>query len=142
MIKQEIKKILVALDGSKNSFRGLDQAIVLARNCQAIITGVYVTPLSPPASTEQKIYIKTHLLKNANKFMNKAKVCSAQHGVLFNEKIIHGVEGSRLVKFAHDGNFDLIVIGSRGMGSLKELFLGSTSNYVVHSSKIPVLIIK
>jgi len=39
-------------------------------------------------------------------------------------------------------NFDLIVIGSRGMGSAKEIFLGSVSNYVLHKSKKPVLIVK
>ena len=142
MIKTKIKKILVALDGSENSFRGLDQAIIIARNGHAIITGVYVTPLSPPASTEQKAYIKNYLLKNANKFLKKAKIRSAQNGILFYEKIIHGDEGPRIVKFAHDKNFDLIIIGSRGMSSVKEIFLGSTSNYVLHKSKIPVLIVK
>ena len=142
MIKAKIKKILVALDGSENSFRGLDQAIVIARNCHAVITGVYVTPLSPPASVEQKAYIKNYLLKNANKFLKKAKTHSAQNGILFYDKIIHGDEGPKIVKFAHDKNFDLIVIGSRGMSSVKEMFLGSTSNYVLHKSKIPVLIVK
>jgi nucleotide-binding universal stress UspA family protein len=142
MIKTKIKKILVALDGSKNSFRALDEAIIVARNCQAIITGVYVTPLSPPASVEQKAYIKNYLLKNAHKFMKKAKTHSAQNGILFYEKIIHGDTGPKIVKFAHDRNFDLIVIGSRGMSSVKEMFLGSTSNYILHKSKIPVLIVK
>ena len=137
-----IKKILVALDGSENSFRGLDQAIIIARDCHAVITGVYVTPLSPPASVEQKKYIKNYLLKNANKFLKKAKTRSAQNGILFYEKIIHGDEGPKIVKFAHDKNFDLIIIGSRGMSSIKEIFLGSTSNYVLHKSKLPVLIVK
>lgn len=142
MDKTQIRKILVALDGSENSFRGLDEAIIIARNCQAIITGVYVTPLSPPASDEQKKYIKKYILKNVNNFMKKAKVRSAQKGILFYEKIIHGDKGPKIVKFAQDRNFDLLVIGSRGMSSIKEMFLGSTSNYVVHSSKIPVLIVK
>ena len=142
MIKTKIKKILVALDGSKNSFRALDEAIIVARNGQAIITGVYVTPLSPPAAVEQKAYIKNYLLKNAHKFMKKAKTHSAQNGILFYEKIIHGDTGPKIVKFSHDRNFDLIVIGSRGMSSVKEMFLGSTSNYILHKSKIPVLIIK
>ena len=39
-------------------------------------------------------------------------------------------------------DFDLIVIGSRGMSATKEFFLGSTSNYVMHKSKKPVLIVK
>lgn len=142
MIKTKIKKILVALDGSENSFRGLDQAIIIARNCQAVITGIYVTPLNLPASSKQKAYLKNYLLKNANKFLKKAKTRSAQNGILFYEKIMYGDEGSRIVKFAHDKNFDLIVIGSRGRGSVKEIFLGSTSNYVIHKSKTSVLIVK
>lgn len=142
MIKKKIKKVLVVLDGSKNSFKGLDEAITLARNCHAVITGVYVTPLSPPTSDEQKAYMKNYLLKNANKFMKKAKNQSAQNGILFKEKILCGNEGSRIVKFAQDKNFDLVIVGSRGMGSLKEMFLGSTSSYIIHKSKIPVMVVK
>ena len=142
MLKNTIKLILVPLDGSKNSFRGLDEAIIIARNCQATITGVYVTPLSPPASSEQKAYIKNVLLKNANEFMEKAETRCAQNGILFYKKILHGDEGPKIVKLEHDKNFDVIVIGSRGMSSLKETFLGSTSNYVLHKAKIPVMIVK
>ena len=142
MIKKQIKKIIVPLDGSQNSFRGLDEAIIIARNGHAIITGVYVTPLSPPASSEQKAYIKDVLLKNASKFMEKAKTHCTQNGILFYEKILHGDEGPKIVKFTNDKNFDLIVIGSRGMSSIKEAFLGSTSNYVLHKLQIPVLIVK
>ncbi|MBA4436755.1 MAG: universal stress protein, partial [Nitrosopumilaceae archaeon] len=40
MIKKKISKILVPLDGSKNSQRGLEMAISLARQCGATITGV------------------------------------------------------------------------------------------------------
>jgi len=137
-----IKKILVALDGSMNSFRGLNEAIIIARNSQCTITGVYVTPLSPPASEEQKTYIKNVLLKNANEFMKKAETRCAQNGILFNTKILHGDNGPKIVRFGQDRNFDLIVIGSRGMGSIKELFFGSTSNYILHKSKIPVMIVK
>lgn len=142
MTLKKIKSILVPLDGSKNSFRGLDYATVIARNCQAVITGLYVTPLSPPASAEQKAYIKNILLKNANKFMERAKTHCTQNGILFYKKILHGDEGQKIVKFAHDKNFDLIVMGSRGMSNIKEMFLGSTSNYVLHKAKIPVLIVK
>jgi nucleotide-binding universal stress UspA family protein len=42
MIKTKIKKILVALDGSKNSYRGLDMGIYLARQCNTKLVGIYV----------------------------------------------------------------------------------------------------
>jgi len=142
MEKNTIKRIIVPLDGSKNAFRGLDEAIIIAKSCQATITGIYVTHLSPPTSAEQKAYIKNVLLKNANEFMEKAKTRCAQSGISFYKKILHGGKGPKIVKLAHDKNFNLIVIGSRGMSSLKETFLGSTSNYVLHKSRIPVMIVK
>ena len=142
MAFKKIKSILVPLDGSKNSLRGLEYAISIAKGCQATITGMYVTPLNPPASKKQIGYIRTYLLKNADKFMERAKTLCAQNGILFHKKMFFGDEGPKIVKFAQNQRSDLIVIGSRGMSNIKEMFLGSTSNYVIHKSKIPVLVVK
>jgi len=54
-----------------------------ARNGQDIITGVYVTPLSPPVSAEQKAYIKDVLLKNADKFMERVKPSCAHRSYTY-----------------------------------------------------------
>ena len=139
---RHIKKILVPLDGSKNSLRGLDEAIYLARQCQATITGLYVIPISKPITDSQISYLEKYLLKNATRFMSKAKTHSAQNGILFDNDIIYGQEGPKIINYANNKSYDIIVIGSRGMGSIKEIFFGSTSNYVLHKSKIPVLIVK
>ena len=52
--------------------------------------------------------------------------------------------GYDIFKFAHykKNKIDLVVIGARGRGLAKELFLGSVSNYVLRKSKLPVLIVK
>jgi len=142
MIRKNIKKILVPMDGSKNSMRGLDEAIYLARQCNAIITGLYVIPLAKPVTDSQISYLEKYLLNNASKFMSKAKIRAAQNGILFDDDIIYGDEGPKIINYANNKSYDIIVIGSRGMGSIKETFLGSTSNYVLHKSKIPVLIVK
>ncbi|MEK6965839.1 MAG: universal stress protein, partial [Thermoproteota archaeon] len=47
-----------------------------------------------------------------------------------------------ILDFAKGKKIDLIVMGARGLGSVKEAFLGSVSNAVVHKSKIRVLIVK
>ena len=130
------------MDGSKNSMRGLDEAIYLARQCHAIITGLYVIPLAKPVTDSQISYLEKYLLNNASKFMLKAKTHAAQNGILFDDDIIYGDEGPKIINYANNKSYDIIVIGSRGMGSIKETFLGSTSNYVLHKSKIPVLIVK
>ena len=143
MIRKRIRNILVPIDGSKNSFRGLDNAIYIARQCHATITGLYVIYLvSEPKKGETLSSIGKMLIKDARQSMEKAKVHSAQNGILFKSKIVYGDTGSKIVDFARKNEFDIIVIGSRGRGIVKETFLGSTSNYVVHKSQIPVMICK
>ena len=118
------KKILVPLDGSANSFRGLDRAIILARFCHAAITGLYVVPMAPPAKSSPITSWEKMFLNNAAKFMTKAKTTAAKNGILFHDKVVYGDEGVAIVCFANRNNFDMIVIGSRGRGAAKEIFFG------------------
>ena len=143
MIKKKISKILVPLDGSKNSIRGLEMAITLARNCKATITGIY-SIYAPPHSEFRGVgSVEKSLNVQVKKFMEEAKMLAAKNGIVFNEKIARGEIGYNIIKFAHGkNNFDMIVIGSRGRSSTKEMFFGSISNYVIHTSKIPVVVVK
>ena len=144
MRDKKIKNILVPLDGSKNSIRGLDEAIYIARHTHATITGVFDEYL-PPVYAIHNLGLGKDFKKKAKKILESAKTKSAKNGILFKYKMIGaGDPGYDIIQFAHSrkNKFDLIVIGSRGMGSVKEFFLGSVSNYVVHKSKIPVLIVK
>lgn len=136
------KKILVPLDGSKNSIRALSNAIVLAKQTGAAITGLFVIQAFPTEMGLSKTVLGKSLEKHYKHFMSIAKSMCAKKKVKFLDTIEFGEEGSTIVSVAEENNYDMIVIGSRGMGKIGELFLGSTSNYVVHSSKIPVLIIK
>ena len=138
----KIKKILVPLDGSSNSIRGLDVAIHLARQCHATITGLYVIGIVKPRIDEPISSPESYFLEHAEKIMKNAKLKAAKQGILFFDTVSYGDEEKRIVDIAEKKNFDLIVIGSRGMGAAKEIFLGSTSNYVLHKSKKPVLIVK
>ena len=88
------------------------------------------------------IYDKKYLSKAAKEFMSIAKKYAAQNGIVFVGKSIIGKESPEIVDFATKNKFDIIVIGARGLGSVKEAFLGSVSNAVVHKSKAPVLVVK
>ncbi len=136
------KKILVALDGSKNSIRALSNAIQLAKQTDASIIGIFVIQTFPTEMGLMITVVGKALSKHYKHFMQTAKTMCTKKGIEFLDVIKYGEEGKTIVSFAHKNNVDLVVVGSRGMGKLKELFLGSTSNYVIHSSKIPILIIK
>ena len=142
MIRKKIKKILVPLDGSKNSLRGLDNAISIARACQATITGIYILPVYPRNLADAVIPYFVHPEREAKKFMADAKLRAAKKGIMFKSKIIWGSPTSEIQDLATSKKFDLIVIGARGKGAIKEIFLGSVSNAIVHKSKIPVMVVK
>jgi nucleotide-binding universal stress UspA family protein len=136
------KKILVPLDGSKNSFRGLDTAIYLARQAGTTLTGIFVLPRTPEKAFRRLLNSDKEALKIADKVMERAKKRAAQNGIVFNKKIDFGDPAYMIVKFAKARNYDIIVIGARGQSGIKDIFLGSTSNYVLHKSTAPVIIVK
>jgi len=56
--------------------------------------------------------------------------------------IAEGDAAANINGYAEKEAFDLIVIGSRGLGRLKQALLGSVSNKVIHHAKRSVLIVK
>lgn len=141
MIKKQIKKILVALDGSQNSQRALSMGISLARNCDTKLVGMNVIS-NIPKKYHHLSYPEKPVLLAADNMMESAKILCAQNGILFERKIDFGDPGYKITKFAESLNFDIIILGTRGMSGIKEKFFGSVSNYVVHKSSVPVMIVK
>ncbi|MDE1763276.1 MAG: universal stress protein [Thaumarchaeota archaeon] len=143
MASRKIKKILVPLDGSKPSLRGLDKAIEIARPIGARITGLCVIPTVPPIPTiGLPTSFKSYMTDGAAKVISEAKKTVLKNSVKFHGKLVYGDASIEIARFANDKKYDLIVIGSRGRSGLKELFLGSVANSVVHRSQVPVLVIK
>ncbi|AJW69799.1 universal stress protein [Nitrosopumilus adriaticus] len=138
----KFNKILVPLDGSANSMRGLDRAIEIAKGGNAEITGFYVFHLPLAAGIKYTAKMKDEAQKKAVKAIGPAMNKTQKAGATFKYKTGGGHTGSEIVKAAEKGKFDMIVIGARGVGGAKETFLGSTSNYVMHKTKLPVLIVK
>lgn len=139
-----MKRILVALDGSQNSFRGLAKAIEIAKQDQSKIIGLNILEL--PQSyfvTRPKTQMKAVLAKTSKNILEDAKRKCTKAGVDYESKIIPGGDiGYDIVNYSKKHKIHTIVIGARGLNPLKEMVLGSVSNYVMHKSKIPVLVVK
>lgn len=152
--KTKIRKILVPIDGSKNSLRALNVAINLAKFTKSRIVCLYVLPtdvsslsileLMKPLSSIQSIGYEEKLKKRGTKIIETAEIRCKQNKINFNSKMIKGNPGFDTIKFAHNkkNSIDLIVMGSRGETHAEEILLGSVSYHVVHKSKIPVMIVK
>ncbi|QDI88308.1 universal stress protein [Candidatus Nitrosopumilus sp. SW] len=138
------KKILVPLDGSKNSIRGLDMAIHIARQSHGVIVALSVKSVPGIYAIHPLGFLDFNSSKELKKTLDDAKLRAAKKGIKLISKALSGDPGYDIARFANNkkNGIDLVVIGARGRSSAKELFLGSVSNYVLHKSKKPVLVVK
>ena len=139
-----VKKILVPLDNSKNSFRGLSSAIYFAKMCNAKVIALHSVYAPPKGDFDTSGHFNKDHNKQVNSMMEIAKKQCEKAEVEFIQKIIYGNPGYEIAKFANSSKnkIDIVVIGSRGRSSAKEIFFGSTSQFVLHKSKPSVLVIK
>jgi len=139
----EIEKILVAFDGSKHSEKGLDIAISLAKGNNRSIVGLFVKPHSVDSLRYGDAFSGHHDEIGRKSFQSLRKKCE-KNNVKFSTEVRTGDVKTTIEKLANDThmNLDMIIIGSRGRGSVKGALLGSVSKYVLDKSKIPVLIVK
>ncbi len=141
-----LKTIMVCLDGSKNSLRGLDTAILFAKQSDAMILGVHSdTSFSAFSAVRAPILPEEKWKNEVSGLMCIAKKKVEKNKIKFEGIVIGGLSsGIDLTTFANNpaNKIDQIVIGSRGMGFPKELFFGSTSNFILHKARAPVTIVK
>ncbi|ABX13555.1 universal stress protein [Nitrosopumilus maritimus] len=138
----KFQKILVPLDGSANSMRGLDKAITIANESGAEITGYYVFHLPVTAGIKYTKAMRDKAQDKAVKAIGPAMQKCERAGAKFKYATGGGNTATQIVNAAKKGNFDMVVIGARGIGNAKEAFLGSVSNSVMHKCKVPVLVVK
>ena len=140
------KQIMVCLDGSKNSLRGLDTAILFAKQSNAMIIGVHSdTSFSAFSAVRAPILPEKKWTNEVQGLIHVAKKKVEKNKIKFEGIVIGGhTSGIDLTTFANNpaNKIDQIVIGSRGMGFPKELFFGSTSNFILHKANPPVTIVK
>lgn len=141
-------KILAPVDGSKNSFTALAHAIELAKIFNAELGILHVAIMMqqlPMAVPLGDVYLPEFLLNQIEGFgatVLKQAVSQIPEGVKFETFTEIGSPAIIIPEFAQKKEYDLIVIGSRGLGVFKGLVMGSVSNYVVTNAKCPVLVVK
>ena len=148
-------KILVCMDGSESSQKALEEASVIAQGCNVVeLAIIHVHDPSLGATLPYYESITAEQMKNFQNMMaeqkkEREKILS-QASKFLEEKNIktrtilkEGHPSHTIVNVAKEEGFDMIVIGSRGLGGLRKFFLGSVSNAVVQETEnCSVLVVK
>lgn len=139
---ENFKRILVPVDGSDSSDKAIEQAIVLAEACGAKLDFLYVANINQLAINAcLSDAILDAVTKAGNVILDRAmeKVPKGIKCAGFSET---GSPAVVILEFANTENADLIVMGSRGLGVVKGVLLGSVSQHLVEQAKCPVLVVK
>jgi nucleotide-binding universal stress UspA family protein len=144
-----LSKILIPVDGSTQAERALDYAIFLAKTTGASVGIIHVVQppttwaISPPIS-DAEIYRKMVEVVEAhgNDILVKTEAKAKAAGLTVEKIKESGHPADRIVKVANDNGYDLIVMGSRGNSSIKEMLLGSVSHHVCQHAKCSVLVVR
>jgi len=148
-------KILVAIDGSEQSMKAADYAILLADKYNSKLIAVHVINLSQLRLRGDKSGLIAELinplaeLEGARKeslhwIDNVGKLARLRH-IQFESEIIEDIvprTGGVIVNYAEKELVDLIVIGTRGQSGFKKLLIGSVASDVLHYAHCPVMIVK
>jgi nucleotide-binding universal stress UspA family protein len=137
--------IIVGVDGSEHSRHAVEWAAAEAkvRGARLEIVSCWEFPMLIgseviwTAAPHRDALIEAAAAR-ANRVVQEANV--VESGVDYTIITPEGRAGDELVRLAADA--DLLVVGSRGNGSAKELLLGSVSNLCAHHSTCPVVIIR
>ncbi len=142
---KEFRSILVAIDGSENSGHALERAIYLAGLCQAKIGLLHVINLDAKISSLEQVslggYIPDNIKEEGREILNAATKL-VPHNLQVEAFMEIGVPAEVIVEFCQTYNYDLIIMGSRGRGPIKQLLLGSVSRYVLNHAPCPVLVVR
>jgi nucleotide-binding universal stress UspA family protein len=143
------QKILVAVDGSATSQRGLQEAIKVAKGTGAELLLVHVVneavmvPDYVPSAYYEPLFAA--LRETGVKVLDQAVAAAQRAAVRCERKLVETVGGrvaDEVVKQAHAWSADLIVMGTHGRRGLKRLALGSDAELVLRLSSAPVLLVR
>jgi len=123
-----IKKILVPVDGSVGGCKAVDEALFIAEKCDAELDFVYVASNInkdiPSHIVFDRIWEKLSDERKARKHVKSGHIAKS------------------ILEVADEQGSDMIIMGSRGLGLLKGVLIGSVSQKVIEEAKIPVMVVK
>ena len=135
--------IIVALDGSEQSLLALEHARAIAECFRSKLVLVHSFPHTSDLrdSIEYNNLVALRI-KRGEEIIEAARKHLGPMSIEVDEDLLEGPAAEAIFSAAATRNSDLIVMGSRGMGSLKGMVFGSVSTKVAHYAPCPVTVVR
>ena len=147
-----LRRVMVATDGSDYAKKGVDVAIML---CKAVVAELIVFHAIPvprysftaDSGNRYPFPLSQYFAsarKEAQEIVNAAVALATKNGIKANGLVADPVYSivEAIVQAAAAHNIDLVIVGNRGLSGFKKLLLGSVSDAVVNHAHCSVMVIR
>lgn len=141
-----MKKILVPIDGSDYSMKALSRAKEIGTLTKADLTILFVVsdmtnhPYSIDISSIEQL--RSEMKAQSVKVVEEAKESLGDYEGKVDTLVRTGNVAYEIIEVSNSGGYDLIVMGSRGLGRFAKTMLGSVSQKVLNNADISVMVVK
>ena len=138
-------RILVPIDGSDESMRALGYGLHLARLIGE--AEIHLLNVQPPISGSVSTFVGSETVSRFHQEESDNALAAARKRLETEALPVHtamriGSAGTAIAEYAQEAGCDEIVMGTRGLGRIGSLVLGSVATQVVHLAELPVTLIK
>ncbi len=140
-----MRKVLLAVDGSEHSDHAARYIVEFVRDHGSIevhLANVEPEPVAWQTRGMEEKTIDAHLRSVALQLMHSAQEILKAADISYHTHVQRGEVADSLVMLADQLGCDVIVMGTRGLGAVSGIALGSVARKVLHLSTVPVLCVK
>lgn len=141
----QLKRLLVAFDGSPSAVKAFDTALDMAGICSGSVQEIYVVAVAQPPEPADLVEVDA-ILDGATEYFGKLFAELTEKAkdkpVTVTTEVLVGHPANQVVHYAAEKQCDLILIGQRGKSRVEEWLLGSVSKRVASYARCSVLIVK
>lgn len=140
-----MQKIVVAVDGSENALQAVRH--VAGKRAAGGGVEIYLVNVQYPVHGSVSSFvdagqIKQYHQEEGEKAIGPARAILDAANVPYRHELFVGDPAEVITRFAKERNCDEIVIGTRGLGGLTSLLMGSVAIKIIHQATVPVLLVK
>jgi nucleotide-binding universal stress UspA family protein len=142
---ENVKKILISIDGSDYSMRAAEYGVSVAKLLNAEITVVYVidlVALDQIARESEKEDVENELKQDGERYLKYVQGVAQKEGVKASLLLAKGRPYEQIVHLARGLKMELIVMGTYGRRGAERILLGSVAERVIEYATCPVLVVK
>lgn len=140
-----LKKILVAFDGSQQSYKAFDFALDMSHLCPGAAPEIIVISVAQPPEPIDIVEMDAVIdsaTQHYEELFKELKEKAGERDIEIKTEVAVGHPADQIVRYAKEMNSDMIIVGQKGKSKIETWLLGSVSKRIATYAPCTVTIVK